>query len=416
MLAIVGCTEGTSALGVLERPIISGQQSGPDDFPTTGAIVVFAQTFQGPQGGFSCTGTLIAPDVVLTAGHCVEVPPQARSFTLYFTLTRDVSDYGAPQFQLPARTVEVRRFEAHPGWRGIQQMGQPRGLGEHDDIALLYLDTPIDDVAPAALADPEMADEIFRGAVVQIAGYGQRTTEMPRPGMRPPPSGVQFHATSEIADVGEAEMQVGTVFPTPQKCHGDSGGPSYMDIDDGRLPRRRLVGVTSRGYNDDSDCEVGGVDTRVDHYWSWIDESMRRACTMGDRSHCADGGGPVRPEVPAPDAEVVEPEPPDAGEPEPRPPDAGVAEPPVPTPGWPDASPDAPDANLPDDDPSCDDCEGPILIDDGGLRSRSDARVISVHDREPDGCIAIPGSPSGRLSLWFVALAAAFFRRRFRSK
>ena len=49
---------------------------------------------------------------------------------------------------------------------------------------------------------------------------------------------------------------------------------------------QRLVGVTSHAY-DETDCAAkGGVDTRVDHYLTWIDEQMRSRCEDGTRVWC----------------------------------------------------------------------------------------------------------------------------------
>src|SRR5690349_18755974 len=47
-------------------PVVGGNAAKPGEWPDV-ALVVAPQAL--------CTGTLIAPDVVLTAGHCIETHP-----------------------------------------------------------------------------------------------------------------------------------------------------------------------------------------------------------------------------------------------------------------------------------------------------------------------------------------------------
>jgi MYXO-CTERM domain-containing protein len=121
---------------------------------------------------------------------------------------------------------------------------------------------------------------------VLIAGWGQQTVtasqfEAPPPGT----VGVKVCAESFVNEVGTHEMQIGADSTTSRKCHGDSGGPTFMDIETDHARSRRLVGVTSHAY-DAEDCNKGGVDTRVDAWIEWIDTEMFAACDNGTRSWC----------------------------------------------------------------------------------------------------------------------------------
>ena len=57
------------------------------------------------------------------------------------------------------------------------------------------------------------------------------------------------------------DFQVGGDASTSRKCHGDSGGPTYMKVQTQSAEKWRVVGITSHAY-DESDCQKGGVDTR----------------------------------------------------------------------------------------------------------------------------------------------------------
>ena len=85
-------------------------------------------------------------------------------------------------------------------------------------------------------------------------------------------------------------MKIGELEDDVRKCHGDSGGPSFMEVTADTEVSTRLVGVTSHAY-DRSDCEeTGGVDTRVDAYLDWIDGELRARCEDGTRSWCEEPG------------------------------------------------------------------------------------------------------------------------------
>ncbi len=82
-------------------------------------------------------------------------------------------------------------------------------------------------------------------------------------------------------------MQIGKGSPQPHKCHGDSGGPTYLTVNKGSKHERTvLVGVTSHAYDDD-DCLHGGVDTRIDPYLKWIKRTLQADCRNGRRPACA---------------------------------------------------------------------------------------------------------------------------------
>ena len=63
--------------------IINGEDATADDFPMTGGMLMDATLNFGGAGGydmrmFVCSSTLIAPDVVLLAAHCID--PAAMTY------------------------------------------------------------------------------------------------------------------------------------------------------------------------------------------------------------------------------------------------------------------------------------------------------------------------------------------------
>jgi hypothetical protein len=103
--------------------------------------------FQGSTGssGFSASGTLIAPDWVLTAGHVVD---SAKSLT----------------FSLNGTTYNATNWIANPQWKGDLMSGY--------DIGLVHLSSPVTNIKPAT----RYTGTSELGLVGTAVGYGMTGT------------------------------------------------------------------------------------------------------------------------------------------------------------------------------------------------------------------------------------------------
>jgi hypothetical protein len=165
--------------------------------------------------------------------------------------------------------------------------------GPKHDIALLFLSEVVPDIEPAVLVAPDEAGLVEEGAIVDVVGWGMSVPIGIADALSPPGAdeyGRKMWGTTQLAEVGDYEMQVGDAPSATRKCRGDSGGPTFMEVDAGTVETYRLIGVTSRAA-DFNLCETsGGYDTRVDAYLDWIDEEMRAACADGTRVWCDEPG------------------------------------------------------------------------------------------------------------------------------
>ena len=101
-----------------------------------------------------------------------------------------------------------------------------------------------------------------------IVGWGQQATEKSRE--NPLTRAMKMWAQSHIVRFNDYEMEIGLDMSSPRQCYGDSGGGSYIQLPSGEL---RIVGVTSHSYG--IGCNEGAVDTRVDAYLDWIDDTIK---------------------------------------------------------------------------------------------------------------------------------------------
>jgi MYXO-CTERM domain-containing protein len=202
----------------------------------------------------ACSGTLIAPDVVLTAGHCVDANPTR--------VVANTTDYRRPG----GTTVAVRSVTAYPSWETSY------------DVAVIVLEAPIADVTPRRLGMACTFERFARDTMVQLVGFG--LTDVGGEG-----SNTQLHETTAPVidpDCSGPGGCVPSIRPGGEfiaggggkdSCYGDSGGPVYLDTEHGPV----VIGAVSRGLNNAVlPCGGGGIYVRTDKLVPWIEATAGR--------------------------------------------------------------------------------------------------------------------------------------------
>jgi hypothetical protein len=245
---------GNNETGQTSQPIVGGDTDRE-------RLAVLAIATITPDIEALCTGTLIAPNLVLTARHCV-VPTESR-----------LVDCGRSTFSAPfdaemlwvTPSTSVRNAELFP----VRTVAVPPDDAAEcgSDIALLILDGQFSSRIPVIA--PRLDAPARRGEAVTAVGFGTALSEG-APGIRRAVADVEVLCGPD--DCGNPQLLTNTEFVSDQgACEGDSGGPA-LDADE------RVVGVASRT---NEECTFA-VYSAVERWGDWIVGVADSALSEGD--------------------------------------------------------------------------------------------------------------------------------------
>ncbi len=228
LLALPAVLAACLVLAAPSSAVVGGRDAAPGAYPAVAEVSFGAS--------FLCTGTLIAPTWVLTAGHCSSLTGAAV----------------ASPAAWPAALIDVRIGSVTPG-AGEQVpvkrvVVQPNYLvGAGYDIALLELGSA-SSKTPARVAGASGASLWAPGVMETIAGFGT-TSEGGDAADTLQEASVPVTTDAYCAgayDDFDAETMLCAGFPEGgvDTCQGDSGGPMFGRDAVGAL---KVVGATSFG-------------------------------------------------------------------------------------------------------------------------------------------------------------------------
>lgn len=259
-LLAAGCIEEAPTTvtpgGHTVHPIFFG--SAPDAPEHAAVIGIHQRSGDRISSGPFCSGTLITPEVVITAAHCLDTAKGGKSFRTASPDTVAVYFGDGVIFDDSPIVFPVSETLIHPGYDRS---------GLLNDIALMRLAIPQNDITPVPHLPAELGlDNGDIGALINFAGFG--VTENGT-------SGVKLQVDSNLDAFGcgvagcfgggDTATQFSYSQPDAGPCSGDSGGPAF--ISRGGSPF--VAGLTSYG---DQGCTIYGVSTRVDAFDGFIDD------------------------------------------------------------------------------------------------------------------------------------------------
>lgn len=264
------------------------------------AVMVYVKfDNNGYIGTRTCSGSYIAPRVVLTAAHCLD-NAYLNQVNIYFGEDFE-TDYAAiadpngfvmvPPPGSPSKFAHADSFESHPEW-------DPAVV--HPDMGVVYLDRKLP-FAPMPLARFRI-DHSYINKEASFSGWGADTVTGP---VSATGSGVQRTGRTKIvgsptaADYYPEDPNPGMLDPNIRKdvlktsgaapysngCFGDSGGPLFVN----KHGRAYIAGVS---YWTGLYCEDYNLYTRIDPFLPFLDKAIKKGGQEAVRPtfHCVAPG------------------------------------------------------------------------------------------------------------------------------
>lgn len=243
--------EASGATGQSAQP---GSGAGPAPGPALPPRVVpfnaklHSDNIPLPTGGVrsgGCSGSLIASDWIITAGHCFHDVNMVRTG-------------GKPDFTMNVTIGKVTN--ADPRGHVVQVVDVRQS--PVNDLALARLSTPITDIKPLTLPDraPKVDDPL------SFAGWGalSATDTVQSDHLK--------HGRFTVKKVHQYELEIDSIDPRTVEnspCPDDSGSPYFIPDGD---QNGQIVAVENNG----PDCPQPGLETtaRVDAVIGWIHKQI----------------------------------------------------------------------------------------------------------------------------------------------
>jgi MYXO-CTERM domain-containing protein len=198
---------------------------------------------RGEQDPYSCTATLVAPNLVLTARHCVSATSESGIRCGFDGTSIENGTVGddvlAPDLFFYAGLDGRKKSyaDAPPDAIGKQIVHDASPVLCNSDLAFVVLDRSI----PGRFAPLRVASGVVPPEKLTLVGWGLEASGL-LPKMRVQRSGIAItrfgptrYVPTETDGLGDSEFRTGEAL-----CGGDSGGPMFST-------QGAVVGVVSRG-------------------------------------------------------------------------------------------------------------------------------------------------------------------------
>jgi V8-like Glu-specific endopeptidase len=216
-------------------PIINGTNfPDPDVVVMTEGQIKAVGAIKVNGGTYMCSAALVAPNIVLTAAHCISMRVSNVTFVGGNNMWRE--DFSYPAFE----------WHMNPLYDGLQP---------DNDVAIIRIsgDTAALGIEPIPVNCETMS---LLGETLQLVGYGQTASGW---------SGIRYWTTMYVNRETPGYMSLYGDGLTGM-CSGDSGGPALYTREDGNV---YVVGVTS-SVDDTSDCLGHTYYPRTDYNCEFI--------------------------------------------------------------------------------------------------------------------------------------------------
>ena len=248
--------------------IINGKKLASNSTLASHTVSVISITPVGVKGQYrrgNCTGSLIAPNLVLSAGHCFDDLTEESRVLIYFG-TDEMCELA--QNRQP-KVGFATDLAVHPGY----QSGKMTDKTIASDLAILKLrDNAPTGYKPIALMNNFPG--LDASAPIYVPGFGKDTPANEEPFEDAMLRLAVLAADTSPSHPNKADSPILSMFnPNEGVCKGDSGGPSYVVTPNGL----RQIGVNSvvKFRAPENACKEGSLAVNLWAQKTWIEKTAR---------------------------------------------------------------------------------------------------------------------------------------------
>lgn len=235
-------------------------------YPTVAAVLKGSNPDTAAQW---CTATLIGCETVLTAAHCVCDGTGASC------------QAGGPHEPTPSR---YSVFLQHAGAFAVASIAvNPSYDGDVADVAVLRLAAPVTGIPPTPINRTVTPPHGTTGTIV---GFGRQGGSYSDYGLKREGTVSLAACPNDVSNVSSVcwdfDQPLGAPGTDSNTCHGDSGGPLFVDFGCGPV----VAGITTDGVNAECVTTDHSWDVNVYNYREFIEAAGGADL---DRTTCGDG-------------------------------------------------------------------------------------------------------------------------------
>lgn len=235
-IAVGAALVATLVLPVGAGAIVYGEPDG-NGHPEVGALLAPVAYSDGTW--VTCSGTLIAPTVFLTAAHCdQDVSRVAVTFDSSYDPATGTTHWGT--------------WNAHPDYRPAQ--------GDPHDIAVVVFDEAVVGITPALLPAAGSLGDLDPWTEFTSVGYGAQSVTIDH-GPTFHYADIRYVATGRLLATNKSwlRLSMNPARGDGGTCYADSGGPNFLGA--GATETNIVAATTITG---DAMCRATNVDYRLD--------------------------------------------------------------------------------------------------------------------------------------------------------
>jgi trypsin len=272
-VALLFCCIASVALADTVQTRVIGGSNSEQTYPWMVSIA-------SSGGSHFCGGTLIAPDWVMTAAHCVADYTEMGAAGLQTNFRLAIGAHDISKTEVGVEYKTFKRIVVHPEF----QIRQNRNGNYGYDIALLELSSSSTHT-PVILASSTEQNTLSSSSTMRLLGWGDTdktsavvpATVLQTAVLNYVPENLSTNLCNNYGNSADFDFAVmfcaGVSNKSQDACQGDSGGPLLAE------DASMQYGIVSWGYG----CAQAnfGVYSKVSAYADWIDNVLHGVYITG---------------------------------------------------------------------------------------------------------------------------------------